>query len=92
MREVLEETGITVRPLRLTGVYKNIARGVVALVFLCEKLSGEAHPTDEARQVAWMPTRDLEHVMSPAFSVRLLDAIKPEAPFVRTNDGVNLIK
>src|SRR5262245_42920607 len=31
-REVLEETGIKVETERLTGVYKNMKRGVVALV------------------------------------------------------------
>lgn len=45
-REVLEETGIHVEVGGLTGVYKNIAAGVVALVFRC-KLSGarNASPT-----------------------------------------------
>lgn len=41
VREVLEETGILVKPLRLTDVYKNMARGVVASVFLCEAISGD---------------------------------------------------
>jgi len=32
-REVREETGLDVEPERLTGVYKNMAQGIVALVF-----------------------------------------------------------
>jgi hypothetical protein len=32
-REVEEETGVVVEPERPTGVYKNVALGVVALVF-----------------------------------------------------------
>ncbi|MFI5617409.1 NUDIX hydrolase [Streptomyces sp. NPDC051567] len=40
-REVLEETGIRVEVGGLTGVYKNMVVGVVALVFRC-KLSGGA--------------------------------------------------
>jgi hypothetical protein len=39
-REVLEETGVTVEPLRLTGVYKNMRLGVVSMVFRCRPLSG----------------------------------------------------
>ena len=31
VREVHEETGLTVKPERLTGVYKNMERGIVAL-------------------------------------------------------------
>jgi ADP-ribose pyrophosphatase YjhB (NUDIX family) len=33
IREVEEETGLRVEPLALTGVYKNMRRGVIALVF-----------------------------------------------------------
>ena len=36
--EVREETGLDVRVDRLTGVYKNLHRGVVALVFRCSPL------------------------------------------------------
>ena len=41
-REVLEETGVTVEPGQLTGVYKNMRLGVVSLVFRCHPLSGTA--------------------------------------------------
>jgi 8-oxo-dGTP diphosphatase len=34
-REVAEETGVQVEVERLTGVYKNVKRGIVALVFRC---------------------------------------------------------
>ena len=34
-REVREETGVDVAVERLTGVYKNMPRGIVALVFRC---------------------------------------------------------
>src|SRR3954453_18044884 len=35
VREVEEETGLRVEPVALTGVYKNMRRGVIALVFRC---------------------------------------------------------
>ena len=35
LREVREETGLIVEPVTLTGVYKNMRLGVVALVFRC---------------------------------------------------------
>jgi 8-oxo-dGTP diphosphatase len=34
-REVREETDLSVRPLSLSGVYKNMSRGIVSLVFRC---------------------------------------------------------
>ncbi len=40
VREVREETGLDVVPLRLTGVYQNLALGPVALVFLCRRVAG----------------------------------------------------
>lgn len=39
-REVREETGLEVEPELLTGVYKNMARGIVALVFRCRVVGG----------------------------------------------------
>ena len=53
-REVLEETGVTVEPGQLTGVYKNMLLGVVSLVFRCRPVSGAAQPTAEAIEVAWL--------------------------------------
>src|SRR3954454_5024657 len=44
-REILEETGISVEVERLTGVYKNMPRGIVALFFRCRPFEGEAGPT-----------------------------------------------
>src|SRR5690349_3502109 len=52
-REVREETGLTVEPVRLTGVYKNMARGIVALMFRATIVEGAPAPTDEAIRVEW---------------------------------------
>jgi len=47
-REVREETGLIVEPDALTGVYKNLTRGVVALVFRCHATGGVLAATAEA--------------------------------------------
>src|SRR5215470_7771664 len=39
-REIHEESGYRVRPGRLTGVYKNMEQGIVALVFRCTAEDG----------------------------------------------------
>jgi ADP-ribose pyrophosphatase YjhB (NUDIX family) len=39
-REVAEETGLDVEPSALTGVYKNMSQGIVALVFRCHQTGG----------------------------------------------------
>jgi 8-oxo-dGTP diphosphatase len=42
------ETGLEVEPQALSGVYKNMRRGIVALVFRCRIIGGEPRPTREA--------------------------------------------
>nr|WP_242613952.1 NUDIX domain-containing protein [Actinomadura roseirufa] len=39
-REVQEEIGLDVAPTALTGVYKNMTRGIVAMVFRCKAAPG----------------------------------------------------
>src|SRR5438105_90190 len=54
IREVAEETGMTVEVERLTGVYKNMTRGIVALVYRCHPLAGTARPTTESVAIDWI--------------------------------------
>lgn len=89
-REVLEETGLVVTVERLTGVYKNMTHGIVALVYRCRPAAGEPHETDEAREIRWMTKEEVRSVMVPAFGVRVLDAFE-EMPQSRAHDGVDLI-
>jgi len=89
-REVLEETGLAVTVERLTGVYKNLTRGIVALVYRCRPEGGEPHVTEEAREIRWMTKEEVQSVMTPAFGVRVLDAFE-ESPHSRAHDGANLV-
>lgn len=89
-REVLEETGLTVTVERLTGVYKNLTHGIVALVYRCRPAGGEPHATEEAREIRWITVEEAHSLMVPAFGVRVLDAFQ-EAPQSRLHDGVNLV-
>ncbi|MGH3586437.1 MAG: NUDIX domain-containing protein, partial [Pseudonocardia sp.] len=67
-REVAEETGVQVEVERLTGAYKNLSRGIVALVFRCRPVAGEATATDEARRVAWFTAEQVREHMAPAYA------------------------
>jgi 8-oxo-dGTP diphosphatase len=89
-REVAEETGMTVQVERLTGVYKNLTRGIVALVFRCRPGLEPAQSTLEARQIRWMTCDEVRDVMTPAYAIRVLDAFDSQ-PSVRSHDGVQLI-
>jgi ADP-ribose pyrophosphatase YjhB (NUDIX family) len=74
-REVAEETGVDVAVGSLTGVYKNMTRGVVALVFRCRAIRGTPIETDEAQHVCWLDPDEIRQRMAPAFAVRVLDAL-----------------
>lgn len=89
-REVLEETGISVRVERLTGVYKNMKRGIVALVFRCVPLDEPNRASDEAAEIRWMSLGEVQQVMAPAYAMRVVDAFDSVVR-TRLHDGVQLI-
>ena len=92
IREVREETGLVVEPIALTGVYKNLSRGIVALVFRCRAVSGTLTENAEVTGFRWVRESDVNPLMSEAYAVRVLDAYRPSgAPSIRDHDGVRLI-
>ncbi|MGA5577233.1 NUDIX hydrolase [Streptomyces koyangensis] len=91
VREVLEETGIRVSVDRLTGVYKNMSRGVVALVFLCRPVGGAERTSTESTAVEWLTPQEAEDLMAEVYAVRVLDALDSSAPQVRAHDGRHLL-
>jgi len=91
-REVAEETGIQVEPVALTGVYKNMARGIVALVFRCRQLAGLATTADETAEFRWVARGEVLDLADPAYAIRVLDALDSASPpAVRAHDGVRLV-
>ncbi len=62
-REVMEESRLEVRPIRLIGVYDIRGRWVFhqlySLVFLCDVVGGELTFTDEAPEAAYFSTSEL---------------------------------
>lgn len=92
VREVREETGLVVEPLALTGVYKNMTRAIVALIFRCQILEGMARTTSETVEIRWLKADQIRTHMDGAYACRLLDALNEGGkPAVRVHDGVNLI-
>jgi ADP-ribose pyrophosphatase YjhB (NUDIX family) len=91
-REVREETGAEIDIGPLTGVYKNMNRGIVALVFLAHAISEPQDKTGEAMAVRWMSFDALDRLMSEAYVVRIRDALSARngPPAVRAHDGTHL--
>ncbi|MFJ6986228.1 MULTISPECIES: NUDIX hydrolase [unclassified Streptomyces] len=92
-REVLEETGIHVVVERLTGVYKNMTRGVVALVFRCRPVDGVERTSSESTAVEWLTLDEIEKWMGEVYAVRVRDALgATTTPHVRAHDGRHLLE
>ncbi len=92
VREVREETGLTVKPERLTGLYKNMQRGIVALVFRCSVVAGSHTSTAEAAEVSWLTADEVRVRLNEAYAARLLDGLLDGPPKIRAHDGVRLVR
>lgn len=90
-REVYEETGLTIEPESVSGVYKNMKHGIVAIVFRCHVTGGELRPSDETAAFAWLTPDEIPQRMTEAFAVRILDAYTPAGLHLRSHDGINLL-
>lgn len=92
-REVREETGLDVEPETLTGVYKNMPRSIVALVFRCRAVGGdELFTTGETKAYQWVTADEVREMAAEAFAIRVLDALSGRHDAaIRQHDGVHLI-
>jgi ADP-ribose pyrophosphatase YjhB (NUDIX family) len=91
-REVREETGLEIEPVAMTGVYKNMARGIVALVFRSQIVGGQLAISDEASAFRWVSIGEVSELANEAYAVRVLDALAPTArPAIRHHDGTKVL-
>lgn len=89
VREVLEETGLRIKPVRLIGIYTDPAvqnmtypHGdqvhVVNAAFECQVLGGQLHPDkDETLDAAYFSLDELPPIQ-PAHMVRIQDALRKQ--------------
>jgi 8-oxo-dGTP diphosphatase len=67
VREVREETGLTVEPGELLGVYDRVLRNAaqrvqyhyVLIDFLCRRIAGDLAASSDAAEVRWFPREEL---------------------------------
>jgi len=85
VREVLEETGLTVRPLRIVGVYSDPRLQVVRypdgnvwhyvnVCFECKALRGTLTTCDETLALDYFPPGRLPKTLLPNHRIRIRDA------------------
>ncbi len=92
-REALEETGVKVELVGLTGIYKNMKLGVVALVYRARAVSGEPQTGPETRATMWANRDEVIALVPEVYAIRVLDALDspPGTPQVRYHDGTRLL-
>jgi hypothetical protein len=74
----------------LTGIYKNMRRGIIALVPVPHRW-GEPGATTEVQEVAWLTPAEVRERMDEAYATRLLDALQPGPAAIRAHDGLSLL-
>lgn len=98
-REFLEETGVVIRPLGITGVYFNATKHVLSVVFKAAYVSGEINiqPEEvlEANYIEINESNIDEYITRPQQKSRTLDAMRAECfvPYEtwEVNPSYNLI-
>ena len=91
-REIREETGLDIEPDALTGIYKNMPRGIIALVFRCKITGGQLTTNNEVTAFRWADETEIPGLMDDAYAIRVLDALhNTTAAAVRPHDGVHLL-
>ena len=91
-REIREETGLDVEPVALTGVYKNMNRAIIALVFRCKITGGQLAVTSEVEGFRWATEAEVCELATEAYAIRVLDALHEYAPAaIRQHDGTRLL-
>jgi 8-oxo-dGTP diphosphatase len=75
----------------LTGVYKNMTRGIVALVFRCHTTGGTLRLTNETTAADWLTADQVRQHLTDAYAVRLRDALAEGPRAIRTHDGTHLL-
>jgi ADP-ribose pyrophosphatase YjhB (NUDIX family) len=90
IREILEETGFTVKIKRLVGVYLPANRLTkVTHLYECTILEGKETPSQETRKVQFHPRNKLPYLLPPPFPEWIKDASQ-DAPLIhKTLHSVN---
>jgi ADP-ribose pyrophosphatase YjhB (NUDIX family) len=82
IREIHEETGIKVELFGIAGVYQNVNRDIVTVVFRGKATGGSLRTSEETRETAFVALNDAnltEYVTRPHFASRLSNAMSEAA-------------
>jgi len=72
-REVKEETGLNIKPIKLTGVYQNYRKEIFVFNFLVKVISGKLTKNKEADDFKYFDFKSLPKNMPAKQKERILD-------------------
>ena len=86
IREILEETGITVKPISLITFLDSIHRDdddrvryhYILFEYLCEYVSGEVSPGSDAPEARWVKLNELDSVDIMPSTKRFVEKVLAE--------------
>lgn len=84
-RTVWQETGLLVRPVILTGVYKDMAHGEVAVVFRCTLIGNSVDRHVDGARARWLSAEEVRSLMDDSSAERLLDALRLGPPRIQSH-------
>ncbi len=75
IREVREETGLSVSAAEIAGLYWRPNKKTLVVQFLCSMDGDSTHPTDEAVQIGYFPVDHLPDRLAPVVRQRIEDSL-----------------
>lgn len=87
IREVNEETGLTVEVKTLCGVYSKPEKNEIVFSFICEIVDGNITLTDEADQIEYFAVSELPTNTVPKQVERIKDAIESREVALKIQSG-----
>jgi ADP-ribose pyrophosphatase YjhB (NUDIX family) len=86
VREVEEETGLRVKPIRLLTVFDSIVRdrsgrpwyNYILSEFLCEAIGGELQPSTDVSDVRYVPVKDIRGLDISSWTASFIERVAAE--------------
>ncbi len=93
IREMMEETGLHVKVVRIIGYYYPISiLTYPTILFECEKIGGHESISNETQEVEYFLIDKLPNPLPPPYAQWIQDAVKNTAPCFKPIEGVTIIQ
>ena len=87
VREVKEETGLDVKPQKISGLYFKPEQQEIVFAFMCQVVGGSVTLTDEADAITYYAPSELPSKMSQKQIERIHDALGTDLPVMKIQRG-----